>query len=161
MKILILSCNNGGGHNAVAAALKERFSERGDDCCIVDAMSFLPAGWSKLMSETHSFIYRHCPELYRSGYSHAEEHRQSFQYRHSVSNLMSLGARSLKDCLAGEGFDAALQIVRSRQLVSDMSDALRRFSASVRPERIVATVEECVKQNKAPAALDPKKKSKY
>ena len=55
MKILILSCNNGGGHNAVAAALKERFSERGDDCCIVDAMSFLPAGWSKLMSETHSF----------------------------------------------------------------------------------------------------------
>lgn len=31
MKILILSCNNGGGHNAVAAALKERFSERGDD----------------------------------------------------------------------------------------------------------------------------------
>ena len=108
MKILILSCNNGGGHNAVAAALKERFSERGDDCCIVDAMSFLPAGWSKLMSETHSFIYRHCQELYRSGYSHAEEHRQSFQYRHSVSNLMSLGARSLKDCLVGEGFDAAL-----------------------------------------------------
>ena len=57
--------------------------------------------------------------------------------------------------------EAALQIVRSRQLVSDMSDALRRFSASVRPERIVATVEECVKQNKAPAALDPKKISKY
>ena len=31
MNILILTCNTGGGHNAVAAALTEAFRQRGAD----------------------------------------------------------------------------------------------------------------------------------
>lgn len=108
MKVLILSCNNGGGHNAVAQALKEEFESHGDFCTVVDALSFLPAGWSKLASDTHSFVYRNCPKLFRRGYQHAEEHRVRFTYHHSISNLMSLGVRRLGGYLYDTDYDVAI-----------------------------------------------------
>ena len=40
MKVLILSCNTGGGHNSAAKAIKEAFDERGHYCCVMDALSF-------------------------------------------------------------------------------------------------------------------------
>ena len=41
MNVLILSCNNGGGHNAVAQALQEIFEAHGDTCCIRDCLAFI------------------------------------------------------------------------------------------------------------------------
>ena len=41
MNILILTCNTGGGHNAVAAALTEAFRRCGADCTVLDGLSFI------------------------------------------------------------------------------------------------------------------------
>ena len=42
MKVLILSCNTGGGHNSAAAAIKDYFEKNGSRCDIVNALDFLP-----------------------------------------------------------------------------------------------------------------------
>ena len=38
MKILILSCSTGGGHNAAANAIKEQFDMRNIDCDVKEYM---------------------------------------------------------------------------------------------------------------------------
>ena len=53
MNILILTCNTGGGHNAVAAALTEAFRRRGADCTVLDGLSFISQKASKLVSRWH------------------------------------------------------------------------------------------------------------
>ena len=39
MKVLILSCNTGQGHNAAGQALYEEFQARGVECAFLDALS--------------------------------------------------------------------------------------------------------------------------
>ena len=73
MNILILTCNTGGGHNAVAAALTEAFRRRGADCTVLDGLSFISQKASKLVSRWHTQMYRHHPHLYKAGYMTAEE----------------------------------------------------------------------------------------
>lgn len=36
MRILILSCNTGGGHNAAGRAVKEMFEKNGDEAVMLD-----------------------------------------------------------------------------------------------------------------------------
>ena len=36
MRILILSCNTGGGHNAAGRAVKEIFEKNGDEAVMLD-----------------------------------------------------------------------------------------------------------------------------
>ena len=44
MKIAILSCNTGGGHNAAAAALAEELAARGHESKTYNTLDFLPKG---------------------------------------------------------------------------------------------------------------------
>ena len=45
MKVLILSCNTGGGHNAAAQAIAEAIREHGDCAEVLDYLS-LAGKWS-------------------------------------------------------------------------------------------------------------------
>lgn len=74
MRILILSCNTGEGHNSVAAALMERFVQEGHFCMQIDALSLVSEHVSSTVSRAHAFIYRNLPELYGRGYRREEEH---------------------------------------------------------------------------------------
>ena len=40
MKVLLLSCNTGEGHNSAARAIKEQFDARGIPCTIENALAF-------------------------------------------------------------------------------------------------------------------------
>lgn len=79
MKVLILSCNTGEGHNSCAKALTERFTAQGIPCETIDALAFISPGISKLMSKGHVFIYRNLPGVFDWGYRFSEKH--SFFYR--------------------------------------------------------------------------------
>ena len=50
MKVLILTCNTGGGHNAAAAALRRELESRGHTCAVADALSFGPKHFSEVIS---------------------------------------------------------------------------------------------------------------
>ncbi len=73
MKILILSCNTGEGHNSAARAIREEAERRGDTVDIWDAMSFWPKATSKLIVEGHVFLYNNIPELFGLGYRFFEK----------------------------------------------------------------------------------------
>ena len=54
MKVLILTCNTGGGHNAAAAALRRELESRGHTCAVADALSFGPMHFSEAISRLHT-----------------------------------------------------------------------------------------------------------
>ena len=67
MRVLILSSNNGGGHNAVAEALREVFEAHGDLCRVEDCLSFISEDVSEAVAKSHNFVYRYAPKLFASG----------------------------------------------------------------------------------------------
>lgn len=74
MKVLILSCNTGEGHNSCAAALEEECRHENIPCDTEDALRFISPEVSRFISNWHVRIYRHAPGLFRVGYRAAEEH---------------------------------------------------------------------------------------
>lgn len=73
MKVLILSCNTGGGHNSASQALKEELQRRGIECQVTDALSFGPRYFSELISKLHTIAYRYFPKVYGAGYRSKEQ----------------------------------------------------------------------------------------
>ena len=74
MKLLVLTCSTGGGHNVTANAICEYFSAHGHECIVIDCLQFLPALTAKILSEGHIFLYRNAPKLFGIGYRFEENH---------------------------------------------------------------------------------------
>lgn len=51
MRVLILTCNTGGGHNAVAAALHDSLQRCGASCDVMDGLGFISKKASKFVSK--------------------------------------------------------------------------------------------------------------
>lgn len=130
MNILILSSNNGGGHNSVAAALRESLEAAGHSCEVADTLSFLSPGCSRVVSDFHSGVYRHAPNLFRAGYSHTEKHRKMFQPGHRARRFLDLGVGRLAARIRDGRFDAVLC---SHVFAANMlTDAVRKYGLTVR-----------------------------
>lgn len=108
MRVLILSSNNGGGHNSVARALCECFEHHGDFCEIMDCLSFISDTISQAVSHSHDFVYRRIPELFGAGYERAEKAEALFQENGKVRKLLSLGVDDLGKFILDGGYDAIL-----------------------------------------------------
>lgn len=84
MKVLILSCNIGGGHNSAARAVSERLEKQNIECEIVDALSFLSRRLSKKISNTYVFITTKIPRafghIYSAGSRMSLSRHKSFVY---------------------------------------------------------------------------------
>lgn len=78
MKVLILSCNTGGGHNSCAKAIGAELLNRGHTYETDDALLYVSKGTSRFVSNWHVRFYRYFPKLYNKGYQYAEEHPASF-----------------------------------------------------------------------------------
>ena len=61
MKILILSCNTGEGHNAAGHAVEEAALARGHEVNFVDAMQLGKRHTSRLISGLYIGIVKHLP----------------------------------------------------------------------------------------------------
>ena len=72
MRVLILTCNTGGGHNSAALALENYFSNIGVECDIADFLGFGKDIANNIICNGHVFIYRHVPKLFEWGYKIAE-----------------------------------------------------------------------------------------
>lgn len=103
MRVLLLSCNTGGGHNSAAAAIMEEFSKRSVKCDRADALAFISEVHSEIVSNGHSYIYRHLPQLFGVGYRFEEKHPPRFIYEQ-----MALGAKKLAQHVIDGGYDAVV-----------------------------------------------------
>ena len=108
MRVLILTCNTGGGHNAVAAALAESFRRLGVSFDTADGLSFISQKASRFVSKWHTRFYRRYPKLYKAGYMSAENDAESNDRDNPVYRYMARGARRLDRAIQDGGYDAVV-----------------------------------------------------
>ena len=108
MRVLILTCNTGGGHNAVAAALRDSFQHHGASCDVMDGLGFISKKASKFVSKWHTRFYRRYPRLYKAGYMSAEGDKEMDRRDGPVYRYIARGARRLGRTLQSGGYDAVV-----------------------------------------------------
>ena len=140
MKVLILTCNTGGGHNAAAAALRRELESRGHTCAVADALSFGPKHFSEVISHLHTIAYRYFPKIYGAGYRKKEERvlgedETSFEYK-----MNAICVPQLYRYLLSGGFDA---IVTPHVFPAEMLTRLRRKYEYKKPFYFIATDYTC------------------
>lgn len=131
MRLLVLSCNTGGGHNSAASAIRTHFMHRGIDCDVFDALAFVSKFHSWVFSKGHSFIYRHMPRLFGVGYRFEEKHPPRFLYRQ-----MALGAKKIYDFLSENAYDAVVCTHIFGNML--MTEVRRKFGVTI-PHYVVTT----------------------
>lgn len=135
MKVLILSCDTGEGHNSAGRALSDYFTRQGVQCEMLNALQFYPRALAALISKGHVFIYRKLPLLFGAGYRMEEKH---------TSKLMIKGieeaAKSLAQYVSEGDYDAALCVHAFPALM--LTRARRRFGLRI-PQYFFATDYTC------------------
>jgi len=107
LKVLILSCNTGQGHNSAANAVMERFVAAGNECVLKDSLAYVSKFYSKSISNSYNNIVLHTPRAFGAGYRFSKsiksKHFKSYAY---AANMMRSG-RIYEDIVEG-GFDAVV-----------------------------------------------------
>lgn len=125
MRVLILSCNTGGGHDSAGNALREVFGQAGIACEMRNFLDLLPATVSHVICDGQVFLYRHLPRLFGWCYRMEEAHPSRALIRLCCSAVEAL------TCLIREGgYDAVICVHVFPALA--LSETVRRFSLHVR-----------------------------
>lgn len=64
MKVLILSCNTGGGHNSAAKAIAEEVKRQGDQAVVLDYLSLAGGATSKIVANLYIELVKRLPSLF-------------------------------------------------------------------------------------------------
>lgn len=107
MKLLILSSRNGGGHNACAEAIRERFESVGDTGDCIDAIELVSPSVSRIASAVHNGVYRHAPRIFGAGYSYTESHSK-LSVGSPTYELITAGAPKLARIINDGEYDAVI-----------------------------------------------------
>ncbi len=108
MKVLVLSCSTGQGHDSCARAIKEHGERCGDVCEIDDAIRFVSPLLSRFMSWGHATMYKRFPWLFRFGYRFSERHPELFWKKSGIYRLFALGTDALHRRIETGRFDAVV-----------------------------------------------------
>lgn len=108
LRLLILSCNTGEGHNSAARALKGCFEAQNISCEIRDALAFWSPEKSKIISKGHVFIYRRMPKLFGVSYRFEENHPPKKGDESFIYDLVIKGCESLYEYLSENSYDAVI-----------------------------------------------------
>ena len=108
LRLLILSCNTGEGHNSAARALKGCFEAQNISCDIRDALAFWSPEKSKIISKGHIFIYRRMPKLFGVSYRFEENHPPKKGDESLIYDLVIKGCDSLYEFLNENSYDGVI-----------------------------------------------------
>lgn len=140
MRILILSCNTGEGHNAAAKAMKQRIEYEGHDAEILDFMLLKSKRASDIVSNVYINTAKYTPRLfgaaYRLGLAISSDRRKSPIY---WSNHFM--GKYLKDYLAKDPFDA---IIVTHLYPAEALTYLKRRGELTQKVLAVATDYTCI-----------------
>ena len=140
MRVLILSCDTGGGHNSCAAALRSTFGAEGVPCAVKDSLRFISPAVSKLISKGHSWIYRNLPALFSAGYEGSEKYPRLYMPGGAAYHFLCSGAERLRDFIAGFGAGALICTHVFSALA--VSEVFRRYGRNL-PAYFVCTDYTC------------------
>ena len=140
MKILILSCNTGEGHNSCAKALKKAMDRRGVACKIQDTLALISATLSQRVS--NAYVYSTRGSLFEMVYklggfvSNNSDSRQSLIY-----SANKLYAERLHNYIIDNGFDV---VVCVHLFPAEALTALQRNAQLRIPTYFVMTDYTCI-----------------
>jgi processive 1,2-diacylglycerol beta-glucosyltransferase len=124
MKVLVLSCSTGEGHNSAGNAVLEYFTNKNVPCDMINAFSFVSDMTAKVLSHGHVFVYRNMPRLFGAGYRLEEKYPPKSFYK-----KMAKGAPGLYDFIQSGGYDT---VVCSHIFAAMMlTECKRQFAADV------------------------------
>lgn len=64
MKVLLISCGTGEGHNSAAKAVMETLTQKGVECELIDPISLKSDNAKEKVSGTYNGIIKHVPFLF-------------------------------------------------------------------------------------------------
>ena len=140
MRVLILSCNTGEGHNSCGRAIQEAFRGQGIDCEMVDALSFISPSVSQLISSSFNRIYRYTPGLFSRGYRYAEAHPGMFRDGTLVDRAITAGVERTYRYIQDGAYDVAVCTHVFTAMIA--TEVLRRHAPSLQTY-FVATDYTC------------------
>ena len=112
MKILILSCNTGGGHNSAAKAIKDALEERHQICDIMDVLAFGSQTASDLVCDAYIEMVKNTPklfgELYKMGNKIGQFNQKNSRIRSPIYLINKIYADSLADYINKNNYDAVI-----------------------------------------------------
>lgn len=108
MRVLILTCNTGEGHNSCAKAIKQGFEENGAVCDVLDSLQFISDRFSRFFSWGHVTIYRRLPGLFRHGYSFVEKHPGILEEDSFMYKVFASGMKQFYELLQEKAYDTVL-----------------------------------------------------
>ncbi len=111
MKILILSCNTGGGHNSAAKALKEVFTKKGNTADIKDVLAFGGQRASDLVCDAYIEMVKKTPKLFGEIYKMGSKIGQLNQQkgiRSPVYYINKLYQDALESYIKENNYDAVI-----------------------------------------------------
>ena len=108
MRVLILSCDTGGGHNACSEALREAFEDLAVPCQIENALAFLSNFAARMIDHAFTLMYRRFPGVFRFGYRFAESHPGLFAPGSLFRRFLSVGRKALYIFLRENQFQVVL-----------------------------------------------------
>ena len=108
MKVLVLSCDTGGGHNACGRAVVEACRQRQIACGMDDAFRFVSPVLSRCVSYGFDRVYRYTPGLFGAGYRFSERHPKAFRRRSAAYRFWILGAKKLARLIREHRYDTVV-----------------------------------------------------
>lgn len=140
MRVLILSCNTGEGHNSCAKAIKEVFDKTCDVCTTEDALRFISDKTSHFISWGHTYMYRHIPSLFNWGYDFTENHTGVFKEKNMLYHFFGKGTEELYRCIAAGNYDTVICVHPFAALM--LTEVMRRYQPPIKTA-FVATDYTC------------------
>lgn len=139
MRILILSCNTGQGHNSAGMAVQEELERRGIPCAMKDALSFARGNSSRTISGAYIGMATKAPAafggLYRLG-----DLISSSRWKSPVYFANARYAKPLKAYIESGGFTA---VITPHLFPAETLTCLRRGGLSI-PCYAIATDYTCI-----------------
>ena len=135
MKIAILTCSTGGGHNSAGSAIREQLVSGGAECDLVNALDFMPKLESNVITKGHVFVYKKAPKLYGVAYRFEERHSPK-----TIDLVCGAAAVKLYPFLKEHGYDTVVCVHVFPAVM--MTHIRRKYDAAFR-SYFVATDYTC------------------
>lgn len=140
MRILVLSCNTGQGHNSTAKSVMQNFTDNKVECVTHDALKFVSKSFSDFICSWHVRIYRYAPVLFEHGYDFAERH-PIFAKDTPLYILLTSGVKKLEKLVVNGKFTGIICTHPFAALM--VAEMLNRYDHPGLKTAIIATDYTC------------------
>ncbi len=108
MRVLLLTCNTGEGHNSAAQSIQEALHAHNVQCDSLDFLRLISEKTASFVCGWHTRLYRYAPRAMDAGYSLAEANSRALGHNNALYHYLAQGAGKLYQHLNNGGYDAVV-----------------------------------------------------